>query len=77
MLSQLASALNVQNGGAKGGNMVSLFFIMLISLLIKALLVQLSWNMVMPRILNNKSGLRDTITFSEALMLVILVSNLL
>jgi hypothetical protein len=80
MLSCVTNALKLQRGGAKKGGpggMFGLFIIVLVSLLIKSLLVQLSWNMVMPRLLTKESSIRDTITFSEALMLVILVSNLL
>ena len=80
MLNSITNALKIQKGGAKKGGpggMVGLFLIILVSLLIKAFLVQLSWNMVMPRLLTKESPVRDTVTFSEALMLVILVSNLL
>lgn len=78
MLNSITNALKIQKGGAKkGGNMFGVFLIILLSLLIKAFLVQLSWNMVMPRLLTKESHVRDTITFSEALMLVILVGNLL
>ena len=80
MLGFLNSASKLQRGGRKksgAGGMLGLLFIILLSLLLKAFLVQISWNLVMPRILNENSGLRPQITFGESLMLVILVGNLL
>lgn len=79
MLNHFTSCMKLQKGGAKqsGVSMVGVFLMVAASLLMKALLVQLSWNLVMPQVLNEKSGLNKKITFIQALMLVILVSNLL
>lgn len=73
---------NIQKGGSNGldtGSNILIFFISLLLLLIKSLLVMISYNYVIPRILNtynvNLTKYRPII-FSEAILLVILFNNL-
>ena len=73
---------HIQKGGNNSldtGSNILIFFISLLLLLIKSLLVMISYNYVIPRILNtynvNLTKYRPII-FSEAILLVILFNNL-
>ena len=67
------------NNSLEAGSNILIFFISLLLLLIKSLLVMISYNYVVPRILNtynvNLTKYRPII-FSEAILLVILFNNL-
>lgn len=75
-----SSAKIVQSGGSeKIGNGFMIFFISLSVFFIKVLLVMISYNIVVPRILENwGNDLRRfrPITFVESIFLVILFNNL-
>jgi hypothetical protein len=68
------------SGGGNGGNFFMFFIIILASLLIRAIIVQWSYNFIIPRLMyihgRDMSHVRQ-ITFLESLVLMLLVSSLL
>ena len=77
----------IQKGGAKavmgqgtGINMLALFIVAILAIMMRAFIVQISYNAVAPKLVDNL-GVDSTnfrpITFMESVLLVILAQNLL
>ena len=77
----------IQKGGARavvtrgsGINMLALFAVALLALMMRAFIVQITYNAVVPKLVENL-GVDSTnfrpITFMESILLVILTQNLL
>ena len=77
----------IQKGGAKammvrgtGINFLAVFAVALLALMIRSYLVQLTYNAVAPKLVENLGVSSENfrpITFMESILLVILVQNLL